>query len=106
MQQLTVRQLADWLSDTDRSKPLLIDVREPWELELCRLDGILDPVVPGGVAEVAVAVAATEEVDLEHRPAGIGKTPAAQCSHAPGLVHLFREGVHIDHGSMSRRAAR
>lgn len=40
MQQLTVRQLADWLSDTDRSKPLLIDVREPWELELCRLDGI------------------------------------------------------------------
>jgi len=40
MQQLTVRQLADWLSDTDRSTPLLVDVRESWELELCRLDGI------------------------------------------------------------------
>ncbi len=37
MQQIRARQLADWLSDDSRSKPVLLDVREPWEYELCRL---------------------------------------------------------------------
>ena len=37
MQQIRARQLADWLSDESRSKPVLLDVREPWEYELCRL---------------------------------------------------------------------
>ena len=37
MQQIRARQLADWLSDDSRSKPVLLDVREPWEFELCRL---------------------------------------------------------------------
>lgn len=37
MQQLTVHQLADWLADTQRPQPVLLDVREPWEYELCHL---------------------------------------------------------------------
>ena len=37
MQQIRARQLAEWLSDDSRSKPVLLDVREPWEYELCRL---------------------------------------------------------------------
>lgn len=39
MQQLRVRQLADWLADDSRPAPVLLDVREPWEFELCRLAG-------------------------------------------------------------------
>jgi rhodanese-related sulfurtransferase len=37
MQQLSPQQLADWLADAARPKPVLLDVREPWELEICRI---------------------------------------------------------------------
>lgn len=37
MQQLTVHQLADWLGDSQRPSPVVLDVREPWEYELCHL---------------------------------------------------------------------
>ena len=36
-----MQELAAWLADTDRSKPLLLDVREPWEYNVCRIDGSL-----------------------------------------------------------------
>ena len=39
MQQIRVQQLAAWLADDTRAKPVLLDVREPWELELCQLAG-------------------------------------------------------------------
>ena len=41
MQQIRARQLADWLSDRERPQPLLLDVREPWEFELCNIPGSL-----------------------------------------------------------------
>lgn len=37
MKQLLPRQLADWLADPNRPQPLLLDVRESWEYELCHL---------------------------------------------------------------------
>jgi rhodanese-related sulfurtransferase len=40
MQQLPARELADWLADTGRKAPQLLDVREEWEVELCSLPGI------------------------------------------------------------------
>jgi len=39
MQQIRARQLADWLADGSRRQPVLLDVREPWEFELCSLPG-------------------------------------------------------------------
>ena len=39
MQQLSARDLADWLQDDKRSKPLLLDVREPSEFERCAIAG-------------------------------------------------------------------
>ena len=39
MQQLGVRELAEWLADSGRPQPVLLDVREPWEYELCHLAG-------------------------------------------------------------------
>jgi rhodanese-related sulfurtransferase len=39
MQQLTAVQLKEWLDDPSREKPVLIDVREPWEFDVCRIGG-------------------------------------------------------------------
>ncbi len=40
MQQLTAIQLKEWLDDPAREKPVVVDVREPWELGVCALPGI------------------------------------------------------------------
>lgn len=37
MQQLTAAQLKVWLDDAGRERPVLLDVREPWEVQICRL---------------------------------------------------------------------
>ena len=39
MNQITPVQLAAWLADAKRDKPVLLDVREPWEWETARIDG-------------------------------------------------------------------
>ncbi len=39
MRQISVRSLAEWLADAGRDQPALLDVREPWEFELCHLAG-------------------------------------------------------------------
>src|SRR4051812_36107954 len=39
MKQLSVSALAQWLGDSARAKPLLLDVREAWEYETCHIDG-------------------------------------------------------------------
>ncbi|MBL8525352.1 MAG: sulfurtransferase [Betaproteobacteria bacterium] len=39
MQQMTVQQLHAVLSEPDGAKPLLLDVREPWEWQLARIEG-------------------------------------------------------------------
>ncbi len=35
--ELEPRELADWQGDASRVPPLLLDVREPWEHEVCRI---------------------------------------------------------------------
>ncbi len=39
MEQLTAAELSAWLGDAGRAKPLLLDVREPWEYEKARIEG-------------------------------------------------------------------
>jgi rhodanese-related sulfurtransferase len=39
MQQITALELANWLADDARPSPMLLDVRENWEFETCRIDG-------------------------------------------------------------------
>ena len=41
MEQITAPQLKQWLEQCGiglRTKPLLLDVREPWEFDLCRIE--------------------------------------------------------------------
>ncbi|HZE60361.1 MAG TPA: rhodanese-like domain-containing protein [Burkholderiales bacterium] len=39
MKQISAPDLAAWLADAGRAKPLLLDVREPWEFEKARIEG-------------------------------------------------------------------
>ena len=39
MKQLTPLELRAWLDDATRAKPLLLDVREGWEIAYCQIDG-------------------------------------------------------------------
>lgn len=39
MQELQVTELARWLSDDARQRPILLDVREPWEVAIAKLPG-------------------------------------------------------------------
>jgi rhodanese-related sulfurtransferase len=55
MNQLSPRELAEWLQANDRVRPQLLDVREPWEAEICRIGGAaLMPMrtIPQRVAEL------------------------------------------------------
>jgi rhodanese-related sulfurtransferase len=39
MHALTAPDLAAWLADSARPKPVLLDVREPWEFQTCHIPG-------------------------------------------------------------------
>ena len=55
MQQITPAQLKTWLDDRTRDKPVLLDVREPWEHDKARIEGsILVPMreIQGRVGEI------------------------------------------------------
>jgi len=58
MREITPAELAAWLSDPSREKPLLLDVREPWEFETARIEpATLMPMreVPTRVGELDAA---------------------------------------------------
>jgi rhodanese-related sulfurtransferase len=39
MKTVSAPELAAWLADSGREPPLLLDVREPWETQICRIEG-------------------------------------------------------------------
>jgi rhodanese-related sulfurtransferase len=41
MHYVTAPQLAEWIADASRPKPVLLDVREPWEYQTCHIEGAL-----------------------------------------------------------------
>jgi len=58
MQQIVPTRLRDWLDDPSREKPILLDVREPWEYDTARIAGAqLVPMreVPARIAELDAA---------------------------------------------------
>ncbi len=55
MKQIHPKELAAWLADAARDKPLLLDVREAWEWDTARIEGsrhIPMREVPARLAEV------------------------------------------------------
>lgn len=39
MKQISAPELSAWLSDAAREKPVLLDVREPWEYQAAHIEG-------------------------------------------------------------------
>lgn len=39
MKEIHAADLAQWLADPARPRPLLLDVREPWEAQICQIAG-------------------------------------------------------------------
>ena len=55
MNQLSVKDLAQWLAEPERPQPLLLDVREAWELQTASLPAVTHiPMqqIPARVAEL------------------------------------------------------
>ena len=55
MQHLTTPELAAWIASSSRQKPVLLDVREPWEFRTCLIDGSFNiPMnsIPGKLSEL------------------------------------------------------
>lgn len=55
MKQIAPAELAAWLDDAGRDRPVLLDVREPWEFQTCSIAGsTLIPMgeVPARASEV------------------------------------------------------
>lgn len=55
MRQIRPPELRAWLADPQRAKPLLLDVREPWEFERCHIAGARSlpmSTIQGHVAEL------------------------------------------------------
>jgi rhodanese-related sulfurtransferase len=90
MQQITAAQLAAWLADASREKPLLLDVREPWEYQAARIEG--SQLVP--MREIPARV---EEIDPD-------KEVVAICHHGGRsmqvAIFLERQGFKQVHNLM------
>lgn len=55
MQTVTAPELAAWLADTSRTRPVLLDVREPREFQICHIEGsVLIPMntIPSKISEL------------------------------------------------------
>jgi rhodanese-related sulfurtransferase len=59
-------QLSAWLADEKRPAPVLLDVREAWEFELCRLPGSVHIPMSSVPARVTELDAAREIVVICH----------------------------------------
>ena len=57
MKQIAPAELAAWLGDKERARPLLLGVREPWEVQTCSIAGSTN--IPMG----EVPARATGEID-------------------------------------------
>ena len=86
IRQLQATELQEWLADTTREQPLVLDVREPWEHEVCNIAGSrLLPMqdIPARVKELP---ADTDIVVLCHH--GMRRLQVAQFLKQSGLERV------------------
>ena len=87
IEQLQADGLQSWLEDAARAKPLLLDVREPWEHEVCAIAGSkLLPMqeIPARIKELPVD---TDIVVICHH--GMRSLQVAQFLKQSGLERVF-----------------
>ncbi len=66
MQHITPVELAQRLADAHQPAPVLLDVREPWEFEICHLEGALPMPMASVPARVGELDPAREIVVICH----------------------------------------
>lgn len=87
MEQIRAQELADWLADASRQPPLLLDVREEWEVELCSLPGITHIPMQQIPARLAELDTETEVVVICHH--GVRSMQVALFLERQGLSSLL-----------------
>jgi rhodanese-related sulfurtransferase len=93
MRSISATELAAWLADERREKPLLLDVREPWEYERARIPGAqLVPMreVPSRLAEID---AGKEVVAICHHGSRSAQVALFLEKNGYGRVHNLVGGV-------------
>ena len=66
---------------------------------------VIYPGFPAGVAEIAVAVTAAEEVHLKYAPASSGHGTSQQGGGPSCIIHFVREGVDVKYTASAARGA-
>ena len=91
--QLGPAELRNWRADATRPQPVLIDVREAWEFELCRIEGALS--IPlGQLAARLFEVPRDRPLVMVCHHGHRSWHAAALLKHAGfGQVHNLRGGV-------------
>lgn len=87
IEQLRADELQSWLADSARAKPLVLDVREPWEHEVCAIpDSRLLPMqeVPARWQELP---AEADIVVVCHH--GMRSLQVAQFLHQSGRTRVY-----------------
>ena len=91
--QIAPAEVASWRADSARPAPVIVDVREPWELELCRIEGAV-PIPLGQLQARHQELPADRELVLVCHHGGRSQQAAqwlAQNGYAN--VHNMRGGV-------------
>lgn len=92
--QLDAPELADWVAQPGRPQPQLLDVREPWEFELCSIPGSLP--MPMGQVPSLFETLNREQAVVCVCHHGIRSQQVALFLKAQGFETLFnlRGGIH------------
>ena len=84
MQHMDVVQLAKYL---ETSKPQLIDVREPWEFEICHLDNSINIPMAQIPQNLSIFSTAVESIVICHH--GVRSMHVIQYLQQQGISHLI-----------------
>ncbi|MGB6054463.1 MAG: rhodanese-like domain-containing protein [Burkholderiaceae bacterium] len=98
MRQISATELAQWLADPARPAPLLLDVRQPWEFDICRIAGArLLPMaeLPHQLSELQQEWPADAPiVCICHHGARSLQVAAFLEQHGFGAIHNLAGGMH------------
>jgi rhodanese-related sulfurtransferase len=87
VQQISPQQLQERLGHDAESKPLLLDVREPWEFQICSLPGSMLMPMRTVSARLAELDAAAETVVICHH--GMRSMQVAMFLERQGFSRVF-----------------
>ena len=94
MKHLRPSELKAWLDDPNRPKPLLLDVREPWEFQLCRIDGSMNIPLQSVPARLGELDGEQEVVCICHH--GVRSHHAARFLEHNGFTNIINLSGGVD----------